>query len=291
MGCLLSLENTKEVIQTLWKAKIPYYPFPEIAAKALANMCYFSDWIKRPRTEIKIYDDVDKNQVRDIIATARKRTSPAILEPEGYKILSAYKLPVLPNVLVKNEQEMITKAKEIGYPCVLKVVSVDILHKTDVGGVMTDIISDEELLMKFREMKENILKLKPDAKIEGYLIQKMAEKGVETIMGIKKDPQFGSLIMFGMGGIYVEVLRDVSFRITPIRELAALHMIQDIKGYKILKGFRGKGPADIAAVEESLQRLSQLATDFPEFTEIDINPYMVYEQGHGAFAIDARFLL
>jgi len=291
MGCLLSLENTKEVIQTLWKAKIPYYPFPEIAAKALANMCYFSDWIKRPRTEIKIYNDVDKNQVRQIIETARKRTSNAILEPEGYKVLSAYKIPVLPNALVKNEPEMILKAKEIGYPCVLKIVSADILHKTDVGGVATDISNDEELRLKFQDMRSSIQKLKPDAKIEGFLIQKMADEGIETIMGIKKDPQFGSLIMFGMGGIYVEVLRDVSFRITPIRKLAALHMIQDIKGYKILKGYRGKGPADIAAVEESLQRLSQLAMDFPEFTEIDINPYIIYEQGHGAFAIDARFLL
>ncbi len=291
MGCLLSLENTKEVIQTLWQAKIPYYPFPETAAKALANMCYFSDWIKRPRTDIKIYQDVDKKTVQDIIDTARKRTPNAILEPEGYKILSAYKIPVLPNALVKTEQEMISKANEIGYPCVLKVVSADIVHKTDVGGVITDISNEEELKQKFSEMQTNINKAKPDAKIEGYLIQKMAYKGVETIMGIKKDPQFGSLIMFGMGGIYVEVLRDVSFRICPIRELAALHMIQDIKGFKILKGFRGKGPADISAVEESLQRLSQLAMDFPEFAEIDINPYVVFEQGHGASAIDARFLI
>ncbi|MCX8014427.1 MAG: acetate--CoA ligase family protein, partial [candidate division WOR-3 bacterium] len=138
---------------------------------------------------------------------------------------------------------------------------------------------------------KHIKQHKPDAKIEGYLIQKMAEKGIETILGIKKDPQFGPIIMFGLGGIYVEVLKDISFRVCPILELTATHMIQEIKGYKILKGFRGKGPADMKTIEESLMRLSQLATDFPEFTEIDINPFVVYEQGRGAVAIDARFLI
>ena len=291
MGCLLSLENTKEVIKTLWQAKIPYYPFPETAAKALANMVHFNEWMHRTRTEVKVFTDVKKKQVEEIITNARLRTPPAILETEGYKILSAYKLPVLPHILVKNEKELVEKAKEIGYPVVMKVVSSQILHKTDVGGVVVDIGNENELLAKFKEMNSNIKKFMPDAKIEGYLIQKMAEKGVETIMGIKKDPQFGPLIMFGMGGIYVEVLKDVSFRICPIRELTALHMIQDTKGYTILKGFRGKGPSDIKTIEESLLRLSQLAMDFPEFTEIDINPFMVYEQGKGAFAIDARFLI
>lgn len=291
MGCLLSLENTKEVIRALWKAKIPYYPFPEAATKAIANMCNFNDWIHRPRTEIKVFDDVDRKQVEEIIKNAKSRTPVAILEPEGYKILSAYRVPVLPYGLIRTDKELLAKAKEIGYPVVVKVVSSQILHKTDIGGVAIDINNDEELLAKFNEIKNSIKRLKPDAQIEGFLVQKMAGKGIETIMGIKKDPQFGSLIMFGLGGIYVEVLKDVSFRICPIRELTALHMIQDIKGYKILQGFRGKGPSDIKTVEESLLRLSQLAVDFPIFTEIDINPFIVYEEGLGAFAIDARFLI
>lgn len=291
MGCLLSLENTKEVIQTLWESKIPYYPFPESAAKALANMCDFSAWTQLPKSEVKIFNDVDRKQVQSIIKTAQQRTPPSILEPEGYKILSAYKLPILPFAFIKNEQELILKAKQIGYPVVMKIVSPDILHKTDVNGVAIDIISDEELKMKYKEILNSVKKLRPDAKIEGFLVQKMAENGVETIMGIKKDPQFGSLIMFGLGGIYVEVLKDVSFRICPIKELSTRHMIQEIKGYRILQGFRGKGPADINTVEESLQRLSQLTSDFPEFSEIDINPFIVYEQGKGAFAIDTRFLL
>ncbi|MEO0074589.1 MAG: acetate--CoA ligase alpha subunit [candidate division WOR-3 bacterium] len=291
MGCLLSLENTKEVIQTLWQAKIPYYPFPETAAKALANMCSFYDWTQLPKSEVRYFDDVDKETVAMIIKNVQNRSPKALLENEGYQILNAYKIPILPNTLVKTPDELITKAKEIGYPLVMKVVSPDILHKTDVGGVAIDINNDDELISKYKEMQNKIKALKPTTRIEGFLIQKMAARGIETIMGIKKDPQFGSLIMFGLGGIYVEVLRDVSFRICPIKALSALHMIQEIKSYRILKGFRGKGPADIKIIEESLQRLSQLTTDFPEFNEIDINPFVVYEEGKGAVAIDARFLL
>jgi acyl-CoA synthetase (NDP forming) len=285
------LENTKEVIQTLWKSKIPYYPFPETAAKALANMCEFSEWMSLPKSSVKTFTDVDKKRVEDIIKKGQQRTPNSILEPEGYEVLSAYKLPVLPFALAKNEKELVKYANEIGYPVVMKIVSPDILHKTDVNGVAIDITSDDELKMKYNDMQCSIQRMKPDAKIEGYLIQKMANNGIETIMGIKKDPQFGSLIMFGLGGIYVEVLKDVSFRIFPIKELAALHMIKDIKSFRILKGFRGKGPSDIDKIQDSLLRLSQLVTDFPEFTEIDINPFVVYEQGKGAYAIDARFLL
>lgn len=298
MGCLLSLENTKEVIQTLWRAKIPYYPFPEIAAKALAMMSNFGDWINKPMTEIKIFNDVDKKKVQAIIEKAKRRTllshqgsgSPTILEPEGYEILNAYRFPTVPFALVSNETEALKKAKELGYPCVLKIVSPDILHKTEVGGVMVDIETEAELKTKFNELINNVRSRKPEARIEGVLIQPMAEPGIETIIGIKRDPQFGALIMFGIGGIYVEVLKDVSFRICPIRELSARHMVQEIKGYKLLQGFRGKKPADIEKIIESLERLSQLAMDFPNFSEIDINPFLVFEQGKGACAIDARFL-
>ena len=290
MGCLLSLENTKDVIRTLWKAKIPYYPFPEVAAKALAMMSDFSEWVKKPVTEVKVFNDIDKAKVKEVIAKAKSRTPHAILEPEGYQILSAYKLPILPYALVKNAEEAVTWTKKNGYPLVIKIVSQDILHKTEVGGVMVDIETEEELRTKFKELLDRVKQKKPEARIEGILIQPMAASGVETIIGIKRDPQFGPLIMFGTGGINVEVFKDVSFRICPVRELSTLHMIQEIKGYKLLKGFRGKGPADIDKIAESLQRLSQLAVDFPCFSEIDVNPFVIYEKGKGACAIDARFL-
>ncbi|MCS7258419.1 MAG: acetate--CoA ligase family protein [candidate division WOR-3 bacterium] len=254
-------------------------------------MCEFYEWTQLPPSEVKVYDDVEPKIVEDIIKQAQRRTPPYIFEYEGYAILAAYKIPVLPYAFVKNQDMLLCEARNIGYPLVLKIVSGDIIHKTEVGGVALDITNDEELLMKYEEMNKRIRTLMPEAKIEGYLLQKMAQPGIETILGIKKDPQFGSIIMFGLGGIYVEVLKDVSFRICPIRALSARHMIEEIKGYKILQGFRGRRPADIQIIEESLIRLSQLTTDFPEFSEIDINPFLVYEENQGAYALDARFLL
>lgn len=290
MGCLLSLQNTKEVIQTLWQEKIPYYPFPEVAAKTLAMMSDFNEWMKKPVTEVKVFDDVNRAEVREVIAAARARTPNAILEPEGYRILSAYGLPVLPYCLAKNADQAAAWAGQNGYPVVLKIVSQDILHKTEFGGVMVDIENEPELRAKYKDLMDRVLARKADARIEGVLVQPMAASGVETIIGIKRDPQFGPLIMFGIGGIYVEVFKDVSFRICPIRELSAQHMVTEIKGYKLLKGFRGKGPADTATIVDSLERLSQLAVDFPCFSEIDVNPFVVYESGKGACALDARFL-
>jgi acetyltransferase len=290
MGCLLSLQNTKEVIQTLWKEKIPYYPFPEVAAKTLAMMSNFGEWMQKPMTEVKVFDDVNKAEVKEVIAKARARKPHAILEPEGYRILSAYGLPVLPFCLAKEADQAAGWAGKNGYPVVLKIVSEDILHKTEVGGVMVDIENEPELRAKFKDLMDRVREKKPEARIEGVLVQPMASKGVETIIGIKRDPQFGPLIMFGIGGIYVEVFKDVSFRICPIRALSAEHMVVEIKGYKMLQAFRGKGPADTDTIVDSLERLSQLAMDFPCFSEIDVNPFVVYEAGKGACAIDARFL-
>jgi acetyltransferase len=290
MGSLLSLVDTKEVIQTLWKAKIPYYPFPEVAAKTLAMMSRFGEWMKKPVTEVKVFGDVDRAKVREAIARARTRKPYAVLEPEGYSILSAYGVPVLPYALVKDADAAVARAGKSGYPLVLKIVSQDILHKTEFGGVMVDIETEQELRARFKELLGRVQAKAPDARIEGVLVQPMAESGVETIIGIKRDPQFGALIMFGIGGIYVEVFKDVAFRICPIRELSAEHMITEIRGVKMLQGFRGKGPADVPRIVESLERLSQLAMDFPCFSEIDVNPFVVYEKGRGACALDARFL-
>ena len=290
MGCILSLQNTKEVIQTLWKAKIPYYPFPEVAAKTLSMMSSFGEWMKKEITDVKAFYDVDRVKVKEVIKKAKARTPHAILEPEGYEILTAYGLPVLPYGLVKSVDAAAEWAKKNGYPVVLKIVSEDILHKTEVGGVMVDIEDEQELRAKYKELMDRVNERKSDARIEGVLVQPMAGSGVETIIGIKRDPQFGPLIMFGIGGIYVEIFKDVSFRICPIRELSAKHMVSEIKGYRMLQGFRGRGPADTETIVESLERLSQLAIDFPMFSEIDVNPFVVYEKGKGACALDARFL-
>ncbi|MEO0101319.1 MAG: acetate--CoA ligase family protein, partial [candidate division WOR-3 bacterium] len=222
---------------------------------------------------------------------ARRRRENWLLEPYAYSLLSAYKIPVAPFFLTQSLSEAEEKAAAIGYPVVLKIVSPQIIHKFDVGGVILNIKDRIELKDAYEKLLANVRARKPEAEIIGVLLQKMMRGGKEVILGMKRDPQFGSLLMFGMGGTYVEVLKDVSFRVAPIRELSAQTMVREIRGYPILKGFRGEKPSDIERLVEVLERLSQLVTDFDEFEEIDINPFLVFEEGKGAYAIDARIKL
>jgi 4-hydroxybutyryl-CoA synthetase (ADP-forming) len=182
-------------------------------------------------------------------------------------------------------------AKQIGYPLVMKIVSPDIIHKSDAGGVKVGIKTDDELRNSFRTITENALKYRSDAKIKGALVQEMVKSAKETILGASQDPTFGPVIMFGLGGIYVEVLKDVVFRIVPIDEQEAINMVESIKTIKLLKGVRGEKSSDLKAIADSLQRLSQLVIDFPEIKEFDINPLLVLEEGKGARVVDARIIL
>ncbi|MEO0102534.1 MAG: acetate--CoA ligase alpha subunit [candidate division WOR-3 bacterium] len=291
IGCILSLEEHKVVSQEMEKEKVPNYRFPEVAAKILSILCEYGEWLNRPRTEIKTFGDVEKERVKEIISWARKRRENWLLEPYAYSLLAAYKIPVAPFSLIKSLSEAEKKAEEIGYPVVLKIVSPQIIHKFDVGGVILNIKDRAELKDAYERLLANVKARNPEAEIFGVLAQKMMKGGKEVILGMKRDPQFGSLLMFGMGGTYVEVLKDVSFRVAPIRELSAQTMVKEIRGYQILKGFRGERSSDIEKLVEVLERLSQLVTDFDEFEEIDINPFLVFEERKGAFAIDARIRL
>ena len=181
--------------------------------------------------------------------------------------------------------------REIGFPVALKIVSPDIVHKVDVGGVKLNLESEADVKNAYGDLIQQVKAARQEAKIWGVLVQEMVRGGKETILGMKRDPHFGALLMFGLGGIYVEVFRDVTFRIAPIRELGARHMIEEIKGIKLLKGFRGEPPSDIDAIAMSLARLSQLVTDFPEIEEMDINPLIVLPAGSGARVVDARILI
>ncbi len=178
-----------------------------------------------------------------------------------------------------------------GARAVVKVVSPQILHKTEVGGVRVGIKDDAAMRAEFASLTEGVRSKQPDADIWGVLVQQMAPKGVETILGMKRDKAFGALLMFGLGGVMVEVLKDVTFRIAPLNEVSADMMITSIKSYKLLQAFRGQPARDTAKIRECLLRLSQLVMDFPEFDEIDINPLLAYEEGKGALVLDARFLL
>ena len=291
LACLMAVTDARPAIEILEEANIPHYSFPERAARALAAMARYREWVHRPRTEYKIFTDVQIERAREIIARAKREGRALLLEPEAHDVLKAYGFPVLKYRLAKSEDEALQAAHEIGYPVVLKIVSPDIAHKVDVGGVKLDIHSDAELRESYRQMLSDVQKAKPSARIAGVFVQEFIKGGKETILGLKRDPLFGPLLMFGLGGIYVEALRDVTFRIAPIRELGVQRMIRQIRGFKILEGFRGEPPSDIDAIAECLARLSQLATQLEEIVELDINPLVVLERGRGARVVDARIVV
>ncbi|MCX6842318.1 MAG: acetate--CoA ligase family protein [candidate division WOR-3 bacterium] len=298
LACIQSMMNPMEIRRQLMRDHIPHYQFPENAARALAAMVEFSEWSRRPQGEIKNFADVKPDVVKEIIAKVHARQSlaprpspPFVSEPEGHEILKAYGLPVPRFKLCKTADEAIAAAKEIGYPVVLKIVSPDILHKTEFGGVRVCITDDAKMKAEFADLIETVKSKKADADIWGVLVQEMAPKGTETILGMNRDPSFGPILMFGLGGILVEVLKDVTFRIAPLNDISTDSMVYGIKAVKILQGYRGEAPRDVLKIKECLQRVSQLVTDFKEIGELDINPLLVYEQGKGALVLDARFLL
>ena len=198
-------------------------------------------------------------------------------------------IPVLPMSQASTAAEAVNAAKVLGYPVVMKILSPDISHKSDVGGVVLDLGSDVEVDEAFHSMMERVKSQVPDASIEGVVLQKMAEPGLEVIVGAKLDPQFGHVIMFGLGGIFVEICRDVSFRVTPVDREMARQMILEIKGSPILMGARGRTAVDMEAIIDVITGLSRMLEKYPGIVELDINPLVVYPSR--AFAVDARILV
>ena len=226
--------------------------------------------------------------MNEIIQKAIKEKR-SLLETEAKELLKEYGIPVPAFKLIKSE-EGIDKLKEtIGYPIVMKIVSPDIIHKSDAGGVKVGVKNEEEAKMAYQEIISKAIKYNKKAKISGVIVYPMAPQGTEIIIGMTKDPSFGPVIMFGLGGIFVEVLKDVSFRIIPLEERDAQEMIAEIKGYKILKGVRGEAPKDIEAIKNLLMKVSQLTMENPEIKEIDLNPVFVFEKG--LQVVDARMIL
>ncbi len=283
--------NIEESLKILEDAQIPHYRFPEDAARALSAMARYVRWRQRPRTEIVHFDDIQPDKVREILKKAKSDGRKFLPEPEAHAVLRAYGLPMSRSMHVQCEEDAVQAAREIGFPVVMKIVSPDIVHKVDVGGVKLNLQSESDVKAAYADLLKQVKASRPGAEIWGVLIQEMVSKGKETILGMKRDPLFGALLMFGLGGIYVEVFRDVIFRIAPIRELGARHMIEGIKGITLLRGFRGEPPSDIDAISQSLSRLSQLVTDFPEIEEMDINPLIVLPAGSGARVVDARIMI
>lgn len=205
-----------------------------------------------------------------------------------WKLIEDWKIPFLPSAVALSIDEAVAAAGKLGYPVALKILSPDISHKSDAGGVILDLDSDEDVEQAYQRMMESAALKVPGARIEGVTVQKMAESGIEVIVGAKLDPQFGHVVMFGLGGIFVEICRDVSFRIIPVDEQMAREMVNEIKGSGILKGARGQKPMDIDAIIHVITGLSDMLEKNPDITEMDINPLIVYT--HGAVAVDARML-
>ncbi|MBC7247237.1 MAG: acetate--CoA ligase family protein [Actinobacteria bacterium] len=283
-------EEVAEAERILREAGIPNFRFPEEAVRTLRGMKAHTDFLARPRLT-RVRFEVDAGRVREVFDSVRAQGRKELVEVEAREVLHAYGLPVARTVLATNLEECIRAAREIGYPVVVKIASPLILHKTDIGGVVVGIGNTDDLVSAYEAVTSNARKFVPAASIWGVLVQEMLPPSRELIVGMSRDSQFGPLLMAGLGGVYVEVLKDVSFRIAPLSEEEAREMLRELKSYWLLQGARGERPADIDAVIECILRVSQLVTDFAEITELDINPLRVMEDGKGCLAADARIVL
>lgn len=290
LACFMGEAHMQEALRLFSKRSIPSYPIPERAAVALQAMVAQARWAKEPLPQFERFE-VDRESVVCTFDKVRADGRIKIGDAESRDILTAYGIRVPRSKLCPNAEEAVAFAAEIGFPVVMKIASPDILHKTDVGGVRVGIESPTDVRDAFDLMVYRAQKYQPQAQIWGCLVQEQVRGGKEIITGMNRDPQFGPLVMFGLGGIYVEVLKDVSFRIAPFDRKEAAAMLKEIRSFGLLQGVRGEPPADLEAVADTLLRLSQLVTDFPEIVEMDINPLMVFEKGRGAMAVDMRLVL
>jgi len=279
--------EVKKAVRFLAEKNIPNFDIPEEAIDTLKVMMEYTDWKSKKEFPIESFD-VDKESVERVFGRCRAEGRLELGEMEAREILKAYGIRVPEAELASDIDEAKEIAKRIGYPLVLKIVSPNILHKTDVGGVRIGIGNEKELEEDYDEILFHVRKYIPDANIRGILVQEFIKDKKETIIGMSEDTQFGPMIMFGLGGIYVEALKDVSFRIAPLSRQMAGEMIEEIKTTKLLKGTRGEDPSDIESIIEIILKVSQLVIDFPEIIEMDINPLFVKKQGEGSIAGDAR---
>ncbi len=279
--------EVKEAVDFLAQKNIPNFDIPEEAIKTLKAMMEHTEWKSRKDFPVEQFN-VDNKRVKEIFNQCRIEGRLELGEMEAREILEAYNIGIPEAELACDIEKAKEIAGRIGYPVVLKIVSPNILHKTDVGGVKIGIENEKELEESYNWILFNVKKYMPDANIRGVLVQEFIEEKKETIIGMSEDPQFGPMVMFGLGGIYVETLKDVSFRIVPISRKVAREMVEEIKTFKLLKGIRGEEPADIDSIIEIILKVSQLVIDFPEIMEMDINPLFVKKQGEGSIAGDAR---
>ena len=286
---LIGGERGERAIETLNKNGIPSFEEPEEAVSAMAALYRWWRFTKRIQSKKEESHMIDREKIYALIESAREEGRLQLLEHEAKKILRACGLEVPKYTIATTMDEAVKAAEEIGYPVVLKISSEDIIHKSDIGGVKVGIADERELRNAYKEILYRAKKGYPDATIRGILVNEMVERGIETIVGASRDPQFGPVVMFGLGGIYVEVLKDVAFRVAPIDTREALELINDIKSHPLLYGVRGEKRKDINALARTISLLSYLIEEIPEIVEMDLNPLIVLERG--CKIVDARVTL
>ena len=290
LSVFMAKDEAEEGIQILKANGVPVYLFPESAAKALSAMVRRRLWLDKPEGKIKRFSpNIDR--LKNIIKTARREKRRALTLQESFDVLQSYGIKSLKSLSANNVEETLSNAKKIGYPVVLKLDSIKASHKSDIGGVMLDLRSDQEVKEAFKKIKSNARDAKIPWSYCTILVQEYISEGIETILGVQQNPSFGPLMMFGLGGVYVEILKDVSFGITPLSDIAAKDMVQNIRGYAMLKGVRGEKAIDEDALVDSLQRLSKFVCDNDDIAEMDINPYLLRPKPKSAVVLDARILL
>ncbi len=283
----IGANQVADAIDVLRSSGIPQYDSPESAVKTIRTMVDYVKWRGRPKRVIKLFP-VNRRKVETIVERHLRNNIREVGETESKEILGAYGFIRPEGSVVSTAEQAANVAQQLGFPVVMKIWSPDILHKSDVGGVKVGLKNAQDVMDAFDLMMYRIPKKMPEADILGVLVQEMCRKGKEVILGMHRDPHFGPLMMFGMGGTMVEVLKDVSFYPAPLTAEEARQMLVNTKTYKILQGVRGEKGVDIDAIAEGLQRLSQLVTEFPQIQELDINPYVIGPKGTAAIAVDAR---
>ncbi|NLW51347.1 MAG: CoA-binding protein [Candidatus Brocadiaceae bacterium] len=288
VATFMGSQSVRPAWRLLDKAGVANFPRPDQAVKAMETLYRYGQWRGGAPSDAPRYA-FDDGLIRKTIAGAAERGHTTLAERDARDIAEACGIALPKSVFAADEEAAVEAAGQVGYPVVLKISSDDILHKSDAGGVKVRLADAEAVRTAFRAIMDSARRYKPDARLDGVLVQQMAPSGREVIIGVNRDAQFGPVIMFGLGGIYVEVLKDVTFRVAPLTLRDAREMVSEIRAARILQAFRGDPPADVEALAECLTRVSQLAVEYPELTECDLNPLRVYPEGQGVMAVDVRF--
>jgi len=286
--CFLTSEDDRTAVHRLQEAEIPVYDFPESAVQSLAAMDRYRKMRDRPIGKIREFADVDKSAVQAILDRAKVEGREQLRRDEVFGMLKAWGFPVIGAKIFRTRDELAAAAKKLKYPVVIKLTADEVSHKSDVGGIKLNLRSEKELLQAFDEMAHNVSKLSPKLKEWAVSVEPMVSGGREVVLGISSDPLFGRLIMVGMGGIYVEVLKDVAFRLAPVADAEAHQMVESLRGYPILKGIRGERPIHLETLYEQIERLSALAVACPEIRDMDINPVLFFPEREDCMVVDAR---